>query len=350
MKKLYYAIRWIIEFFMNLNLFLLRRSDKPKVVLMLTPQYLNYGDHAIAAAERKVLRQKFGKKNVLEINFNFYELWPKRAEKLIMPNDTIVITGGGYMGDLWPHLQKLVDRIINTFPNNKIVVAPQTIYFEKENSGELESFRNRLKKHGNIFVWAREENTYQMLIEQMGLLAEKECGLFPDMVLFLSDDDIGQVAREPEVGLCIREDKERILTLDEIQELKGLLHSCRLVISKMQMTVDHVEVPVWLSGWAVKKKLKQYAGKQLIITDRLHGMIFAAITGTPCIAFDNVSKKVSGVYRWIADLDYVVVVKNMEEFKQVLIKQSKWDYNDCRKKLQAFQKQLADKYDHGEMI
>lgn len=44
---------------------------------------------------------------------------------------------------------------------------------------------------------------------------------------------------------------------------------------------------------------------QLVITDRLHAMIFAAITETPCIAMDNKSKKVKGVYEWIRDLPYV---------------------------------------------
>lgn len=52
----------------------------------------------------------------------------------------------------------------------------------------------------------------------------------------------------------------------------------------------------------------------MVITDRLHGMIFAAITGTPCIAFDNISKKVSGVYKWIESLEYIKVVNSFEEF------------------------------------
>ena len=38
------------------------------------------------------------------------------------------------------------------------------------------------------------------------------------------------------------------------------------------------------------------------VTDRLHGMIFSVVTGTPCIALDNVSGKVRGVHAWIEDL------------------------------------------------
>ena len=33
---------------------------------------------------------------------------------------------------------------------------------------------------------------------------------------------------------------------------------------------------------AIKKKIEQFASVQLVVTDRLHGMVFAAIAGTPC--------------------------------------------------------------------
>ena len=37
----------------------------------------------------------------------------------------------------------------------------------------------------------------------------------------------------------------------------------------------------------IEEMLKKYRKCQLVITDRLHGMIFAAITSTPCIALGN---------------------------------------------------------------
>ena len=37
-------------------------------------------------------------------------------------------------------------------------------------------------------------------------------------------------------------------------------------------------------------------------------MIFSAVTGTPCLAMDNINKKVSGVYEWIKTLDYIQCV------------------------------------------
>ncbi len=39
----------------------------------------------------------------------------------------------------------------------------------------------------------------------------------------------------------------------------------------------------------LNSKFAEFLSSGLVITDRLHGMIFAAITGTPCIALDNKS-------------------------------------------------------------
>ena len=72
----------------------------------------------------------------------------------------------------------------------------------------------------------------------------------------------------------------------------------------------------------LNKKLDEFAKAEIVITDRLHGMIFATITGTPCIAFDNLSNKVSGVYEWIMDQSYVKCIDfdrcGMEEAEEIV--------------------------------
>ena len=44
----------------------------------------------------------------------------------------------------------------------------------------------------------------------------------------------------------------------------------------------------------------------MLVTDRLHGMIFSYLVGTPCIVLDNKTKKVSGVYNsWLSKTDLI---------------------------------------------
>jgi exopolysaccharide biosynthesis predicted pyruvyltransferase EpsI len=68
----------------------------------------------------------------------------------------------------------------------------------------------------------------------------------------------------------------------------------------------------------VSKKLAQFSAARLIVTDRLHGMVFAALTNTPCIAMSNSNGKVKAVYEWIKGNDYIRFANSVEEFKQQL--------------------------------
>jgi pyruvyl transferase EpsI len=52
---------------------------------------------------------------------------------------------------------------------------------------------------------------------------------------------------------------------------------------------------------------------KLVITDRLHGMIFCAITNTPCIAINNNNGKVKDVYfSWLKDLNYIRITDHIQ--------------------------------------
>ena len=68
---------------------------------------------------------------------------------------------------------------------------------------------------------------------------------------------------------------------------------------------------------ALNAKFAQFSGAELVITDRLHGMIFCAITGTPCIVFDSKSPKVRGCYEWIKHLDYIRFADKPEDIAEV---------------------------------
>ena len=52
-----------------------------------------------------------------------------------------------------------------------------------------------------------------------------------------------------------------------------------------------------------------YRSARLVVTDRLHGMIFATITGTPCVVLDSGTGKVSQFYGdWLQEVPYVRLV------------------------------------------
>jgi pyruvyl transferase EpsI len=68
----------------------------------------------------------------------------------------------------------------------------------------------------------------------------------------------------------------------------------------------------------VRDKLQEFASGRLVITDRLHGMLFAVITSTPCIAIDNCSHKVSGTYGWLKSIPFVQLVTDISEIENAV--------------------------------
>lgn len=345
MNKIFSKIKWMIEIIFNIKLFFVKKSKTPKIVLLLTPQYLNFGDHGIAVEERKILKKLYPQKQILEINYSFYQFWSKKVQKIIKNEDVIVITGGGYMGDLWPQLQATVNHIIKTYKNNRIILAPQTIFYKNSDGKNLEQFKHLLTEHGNVFIYARENNTLELLTEKMHFIRGTQCDLAPDLVLLLNVSQMHiKKQHRNGVGLCIRDDCERNISKSNLEEITKTLSAKYETVHNIKMAYGHVEIPVWISSLFVKKKLKQYADKRFIVTDRLHGMVFAAITGTPCIVFDNVSKKISGVYKWIETLDYVNLVTSTEEFKNVLEQMESFDYDHCKRQLSELQNRLEKEY------
>ena len=54
----------------------------------------------------------------------------------------------------------------------------------------------------------------------------------------------------------------------------------------------------------------QLRGAEVVVTDRLHGMIFCAITGTPCVVIRSFDHKVLEGFRWLKDVPSMKLVEN----------------------------------------
>ena len=57
-----------------------------------------------------------------------------------------------------------------------------------------------------------------------------------------------------------------------------------------------------------------------MVTDRLHGMIFAALTKTPCIVVPNSNYKIKGIYEWLKGLNYISFLEDMDCFEDEVLR------------------------------
>lgn len=301
-------------------LYAVRKAD---ILLTATSAQTNLGDHAISIASRKFLSESFKKLHVVEIPKEIYIKHALSIKNLVNQNATIVVTGGGFLGDLWMTEEQFVRRILNDFKNNKVIIFPQTIFFTP-NSLERNATFECYKNVKDISVNVRDKRSYEILIQD---LPNYVVHYIPDMVLSYKYKK--KTNRSKIALLCIRKDKENCISKEEFELLQ--LRLKKKITVKETSTINKYIVPIFLRETYVNKKLEEISEASIVITNRLHMMIFAAITGTPCIAMDNLSKKNSGVYRWIEQLPYIRLLDDINDFNDIfeeLINLGQCEY-DC---------------------
>ena len=96
--------------------------------------------------------------------------------------------------------------------------------------------------------------------------------------------------------VCIRDDKESIAV--DRTYIDNVLHQTGFAVETFSTVLEEA---VCLNNREahLNKLFNKIAGAQVVITDRLHAMILCAVTDTPCVAFDNLSGKVSETYLWL---------------------------------------------------
>lgn len=294
------------------------RAQKHRPVIYFVPSsdYGNLGDHKIMMEIRHYFRDYFPDLEVQEISCRHYS--EKRQELLcqVQNGDILVAPGGGSIGDVYlPFWEKYVRDMIQCFPNNQVIIFPQSLFYSKTELGETERKNTAaiFDGHPNLTLALRDQNAYQ---EAQQMFQRTRLMLVPDIVLF-SDPYLAQTPRDEMGLLMIRSDGETSHPLDWNKELAMI---CEKFAEKLVFTDTQKNYFIEIENREaeVHAMLEQIASSKFLVTDRLHGMIFAAITSTPCVAFDNIYGKVSAQYQWIKDLPYIEVVEQPEQLSAKL--------------------------------
>lgn len=287
-----------------------KHPGKKDVFLVLSPTYKNLGDHAIAKAEMDLL-SVWGIP-CREVTIDVVQILAKYNDYGVFGQSTVLVTGGGFLGTLWPHMHEMTSKIIEKNPKAKVVILPNTFYFDQTAEGEklFETSMEVFNLPNVRRVYLREKVSY-----------DKVCGkystakLVPDMVMSMNELRPG--IRRRGCLICLRDDKER--TLSDFQTAAVYDNVRKLFGDNVATTDMRNETDVLLEDRMEKleQKFDQFRHAQLVITDRLHGMIFSAITGTACIVMNSRSHKLMGCYEWLKQLDYIRFCDDAEKICQI---------------------------------
>lgn len=284
------------------------RTAGDRIWFLDAPEYGNLGDQAIAYAIQRFCTDNFPERELLEFQEDSVLQYLGWLKKNIDPSDVIILQGGGNLGNIYPRYEYIRRNIVRDFPNNKIIIFPQSVSFSKDSKGSYEKsvFSEVYGKHKKLILFARDSHSLKVIQKY---IPEADVRLCPDIVLYLTGEIESQKRRG--LGACLRQDSEKSVSDEDVEsiiaELKKKYSSCRQIT-----TLCEEEKPIVgdLRKQLVREKLNEFASLEIILTDRLHGMIFSYITSTPCIALDNMTGKSSYAYNdWLRNSKNVVFLK-----------------------------------------
>lgn len=306
------------------------KHGKNFVFFVLTPCHENYGDQALAYAGSEILKEHF----VFEITGDLLSRFVNYPAvfKGMIGKSTVVFQGGGYLGTFWfDSGEKLLRSVLELVPNNRMIVLPQSIYYDETEFGrkELENSKKIYSRCPNLILTARDKTSFELMKEYY---PQTKTYLIPDVVLSLNKCEKG--CKRSGAMLTLRNDVEKNVNDEMINSVTRLLKESFADVRKIDMLADRRISPESRER-ELDIQFARFRESELVVTDRLHGMIFSAVTGTPCVVFNSKSHKVRGVYEWLlSDCEYIIFTENLNEIKEFIefIKGKEFTYSNEKTK------------------
>lgn len=271
----------------------------------------NFPDRAILKYESSVIT--FEKSNFISVMKQYFK-----------DDDYIVFQSGYCTQDLGGDHPLLHQLIIEAFPNAKILMMPQTIFFKEEKNRK--KCADNHNKAANMLFLARDKDSYEMAKE---MFQTPRVALFPDIVTTLIGEKQFTNYRSG-VCVCARNDGEKFYTDAEIAQLVNKLSADTRVIEKDTQGLVHYEQIRSNLSYYIWNEIESYSHFKVTITDRYHGTIFSLCAGTPVIIIKTTDHKVTTGADWFKGVydDYVYVAKDLNDAYQQakkIMNSSKYD-------------------------
>lgn len=248
---------------------------------------------------------------------------------------TLVFTGGGNVGDLWPYHQKFRERVIAANPGLRVVILPQSVYFRSD--GGLREACRVFNAHPDLTLFVRDRGSFDAARSSF-----TRCNvvLSPDMAFMLS----GMPCFEPDAGeagrVLFHARNDRELSGGELplpDALRSADRSDWCTMTPLSRLVQRIVARLpWAwpgssrngaagaagpgrrgAAWEWAESLEPLAGAPLhlrslrfalrgarqfapygtIVTNRLHGHILAVLMGKPNVLLANAYHKNEAFYR-----------------------------------------------------
>ena len=301
------------------------KTAKKRVFIFIAGYYQNLGDMALTYSQRDFLKKIYPDAEIIVVPSTQTYQSVRVIKKHIRPDDVITTLGGGNMDDIYTSLEDARLYVVKNFPNNKIIGFPQTMIFSDTKFGQkrMNISRKVYKKHKDLTLFVREENSLARIKKDFPTV---KIGYCPDIVLSLKKDEPKELRKN--VLCCMRKDKELNISPEQTA---SVISAVKNTFSNV-IVRDTVDIPLEACQpetfeTTLEEFWKMVRTCKVVITDRLHCMIFCAITGTPVVVIDNSNKKISGVIKeWLSNVPWIIMMENFDCNK--IIENAKFLYDN----------------------
>lgn len=283
------------------------------------PYHHNIGDTLIWEGTREFLK-------TVPYKCLYYASKDSFRYRKLPKNVIILLHGGGNFGDLYRLHSEFRKKIIKLYPDNKVVILPQTVFYE--DMSLLQSDVDFYAAHPNVTICTREQVSFNFLTENF----KNQVLLLPDMAFYLDLKKYKVFEDENRVLYLKRTDKELVNAnmvkipanseqhdwptyenhYGEFDMVERFTHLLRIIF-KICGLRDRIlaRLEDWKRNWYYRRKYVQMGVSFLspyhtIYTTRLHVLILGVLLAKKIYLINNTSGKVVNFYNtWLNELDSI---------------------------------------------
>lgn len=317
-KRIYYGIKrrvnnWMVIHSEMIALKKLSPSSNGRIFYLGITPHSNMGDMAQYYCICKWIDEnypnhelhKFEARTVVDPKAGFLT----KLQSIYSDKDIIIFQSGYTTQDLGGQHELMHRLVIDALPDAKILMMPQTIFFQHEEN-RLRCSQNHRKAHNMLFL-ARDFVSYE---QAKNMFEGIRIAAFPDIVTTLIGSMKFNNVRKG-VLICKRNDGEEYYSANDIE---NLINRIRVndVVNISDTSVDENYHKIRKNPkFFIEREIEKFSHYKITITDRYHGTIFSLIAGTPVIILKTSDHKVTTGADWFKGIydDYVYVAKDLEE-------------------------------------
>ena len=209
-------------------------------ILLDLPYHINTGDLLIWEGELTFLKHEVNHRMLGYYNMSTFGF-------STLNEDTIILLhGGGNFGDVWRHSQEFRLKVLKRYPENRIVIFPQSVYYSKDELAIADA--KQFAKHKDLTICARDKVSYEYLTRY-----------FKNTLLCI-----------PDMAFCI---DSKTFAKNILKPTKENLYFKRSDHEGRDLKVDFIEGEYATHDWPNSENLPRYMKSlylSMVVLDKLH--------------------------------------------------------------------------------